>query len=115
MGPQGRGPGTGWGRGFCGGGSAQEGDGTSAAGFGFGRGGGGRMRMRRRFRFWETGQADSVQGGAGATVSEGARLVIDLKAQAAELQRDLEALKARIGQMEGVAGETAVTEKEESK
>ena len=33
----------------------------------------------------------------------------------AELQRDLEALKARIGQMEGVAGETAVTEKEESK
>ncbi len=71
--------------------------------------------MRRRCRFWETGQVDSLQGGAAATVSEGARLVVDLKAQAAELQRDLEALKARIGQMEGAAVETAVIEKEESK
>lgn len=73
------------------------------------------MRMRRRFRCWEAGRADSVQGGAGATASRGASLVTELKAQAADLQRDLEALKARIGQMEGAAGETAVIEKEESK
>jgi len=95
-GPRGQGPGTGWGRGYCGG------------GFGGGRqgfGGGGRWcRPRRGFwgpgggRAWGYGPTGPGYGpGYGPPQDEPQAL----KAEAARLRSELEAIEKRLAELEG--------------
>jgi hypothetical protein len=102
-GPGGQGPRTGGGFGFCGTSAQDVETDPRAYGRGFGRGGRGLQRgFRRGFCFFGRGRNAASFGApqAGGTIQPGPART-DLKAEAEDLRRRLEAIEIRLAGVEG--------------